>query len=250
MGDDRMSFQVYYGEADSRHLGIPVARAEVFRPEEVAAALAFSHEQKAQLLIVRCPVGAPETIRALWETRALLADTLIQYSLKLRRLPADRLKSDIPVRPMRAGEEAALGELAALAFRDSLTHYHADPRIGRERCDAVYRGWLLDACHTRSESQEVFVAESEGRPIGFGVARIKETGEVEALLAGVSPEAKRPRLYVYRALLLAGTQFALSKGVRRAVTSTQLGNLAIQRIWVRLGWEPTAGFHTFHLWLS
>ncbi len=245
-----MSYRAYLSEADSRHLERTVARAEVFRPEEVASAIEFARQSEAKLLILRCPVNEGLALRALWEVRAFLADTLIQYTLKLNRLPPNRMVTTLPVRPFRSGEEAELGDLAARAFRDSSTHYHADPRIEREQCGQVYRGWLLDACRGRGPKQEVFVAEQAGRPIGFGVASIRPSGEVEAMLAGVSPDSEVPRLFVYRALLLAGTRFALDNGVRRAVTSTQIGNLAIQRLWVRLGWEPAAAFHTFHYWLE
>jgi len=241
---------VHLSEADSRHLGRIVSRAEVQCPEDVVYAIEFSRQAGAKLLILRCPVEQGLTLRAIWETGAFLADTLIQYTLKLNRLTPKRMGTTLPVRTYRAGEEEELGDLAADAFRDSATHYHADPRLERERCGQVYRGWLLEACRGRSPQQEVFVAEQAGRPIGFGVARIRPSGEVEAMLAGVSPASEVPRLFVYRALLLAGTRFALDKGVKRAVTATQIGNLAIQRLWVRLGWEPAAAFHTFHYWLE
>ena len=42
---------------------------------------------------------------------------------------------------------------------------------------------------------------------------------------------------------------ALRTGVRRCLISTQVDNVAVQRVWARLGFEPSGALHTFHLWL-
>jgi hypothetical protein len=34
----------------------------------------------------------------------------------------------------------------------------------------------------------------------------------------------------------------------RMVVSTQITNLAVQKVWVRQGFELTGSYYTFHLW--
>jgi len=45
-------------------------------------------------------------------------------------------------------------------------------------------------------------------------------------------------------------EWSLSKGVRRMVVSTQVINIAVQKTWVRLGFEPIRGYYTFHKWFD
>ena len=34
------------------------------------------------------------------------------------------------------------------------------------------------------------------------------------------------------------------------VLSTQVTNLAVQKVWSRLGFEPSRSYYTFHLWFD
>lgn len=236
----------HLSEIDTETFGFPVGRALIEDSTQVSSALDFSREHHTRLLIARCPVDATQTVHGLTSEGFLLMDTQVQYSLNLNRL-GPLPQSSFRVRRARMEEAPQLAELARDSFHHSLTHYHADARLDRTRCDEVYSRWVVRSL--RSADDAVWVAEESDRLLGFGVARIQDS-RGEAVLAGVRPSTGRCGIYIYRALLLAGTRFVKDKGIKHAVTSTQISNLVIQRMWIRMRWEPSRAYHTFHKWFD
>jgi hypothetical protein len=39
-----------------------------------------------------------------------------------------------------------------------------------------------------------------------------------------------------------------SRGAARMMVSTQINNVAVQKVWARLGFEPNYAYYTFHKW--
>jgi ribosomal protein S18 acetylase RimI-like enzyme len=72
-----------------------------------------------------------------------------------------------------------------------------------------------------------------------------ERGEAEIVLNGVSPEHARKGIYS-DLLKLAKHHFA-GMGLERIRVSTQIGNYAVQRAWVREGFRLVEAFDTWHI---
>lgn len=45
-------------------------------------------------------------------------------------------------------------------------------------------------------------------------------------------------------------QWCLDNSMKEMVVSTQITNLAVQKVWVRLGFEPYRFYYTFHKWFD
>jgi len=39
-----------------------------------------------------------------------------------------------------------------------------------------------------------------------------------------------------------------ARGRSRMLISTQITNVAVQKVWIRLGFEPSKSYYTFHKW--
>ena len=50
--------------------------------------------------------------------------------------------------------------------------------------------------------------------------------------------------------MLRALEWSAERGVRRMIISTQVSNIAPQTVWVRLGFEPTRSYYTFHQWFD
>ena len=49
-------------------------------------------------------------------------------------------------------------------------------------------------------------------------------------------------------MLTHGLEWCKRQGCRRMIVSTQAANVPVQRVWLRLGYEPYRIEHTFHKW--
>ncbi|NOT30849.1 MAG: GNAT family N-acetyltransferase, partial [Planctomycetes bacterium] len=151
-----------------------------------------------------------------------------------------------PLRLARLGDEHAIERAAREAFADYVSHYHADPRLERARCDATYADWARRACLASSPDAPMVLGEHEGEPAGFAALRLNGPDEGEGVLYGVAPRARGRGLYL--ALMFASLEWCRERGTRRMIISTQLTNWVPQQNWARLGFEPYEAHYTFHLW--
>src|SRR5262249_9036400 len=158
-----------------------------------------------------------------------------------RPIPAD--DCPVPIRPMRAGEADSVRRIAVEIFRGYFGHYHADPRLDPQQCDAAYVSWAERSCLSKDVAEEVLVAELEGRLVGFITLRRNSAEEGEAVVGGVLPEAQG--LGIYRAFLVHSMEWCKAQGCTRMLVSTQVTNNAVQKVWARLGYEPSYSYYTF-----
>lgn len=231
---------------DRERFGIVTARDPEFTAATLPAALRFCRENGVQMLVARCAAADLPAAQAMEAAGGRLMDVLVYYARALDRpLPDERPQT--PVRLLRPEDAPGVGRVAAASFRGYLGHYHADPRLDRAKCDEVYLSWAERSCVDPSVASKVLVAEHAGEVAGFLTLLRRGAEEQEIVLNGVDPALQRHG--IYRALVLAALREAQGDGARRLVVSTQLINLAPQKTWTRLGFEPAHAHYTFHLWL-
>jgi GNAT superfamily N-acetyltransferase len=174
-------------------------------------------------------------------------DTLVYFVRPLDRgIPDEGTLAS--VRPFREGEADEVRRVATESFRGYFGHYHADPRLDRVKCDEAYASWAYRSCLDREAASRVLVAEDEGRIAGFLTLLQRGPEEQEVILNGVEPRVQRRG--IYRALVLAALRQARTDGAKQLSISTQITNLAVQKTWTRLGFEPARSYYTFHVWFD
>ncbi len=235
-------------EFEESRFGVRTARVECVRADDVPLVLEFAAEHGVAMLIARCDAADPGAAQALEDAGARLMDTLIYYERDLERRPPDASLADERMRPLKRDDPADLEAMAAIArssFADYYGHYHADSRLDRRSADEAYVDWAVRS--GRGElADQVIVAEVDGEPAGFGTFRVDPDGAGDFVLAAVSPDARQHGLY--RAIAAAGMLWTQQRGATRYYSSTQIGNIAVQKVWCRLGMEPARAITTFHLW--
>jgi GNAT superfamily N-acetyltransferase len=230
---------------DHERFGIVTARDGLVTPETLATDLGFCGAHGVRLFIARCRTEELAVAQGLEEAGGRLMDTLVYYARVLVKgdLPENRCK--IPIRPVRAGEDSAVRAVARDAFQGYSGHYHADPRLDRQKSDEAYQSWAQRSCLSREVAGEVLVAD-DGQVAGFATLRMNDPDEGEGVLFAVAPRAQGSG--VYRGFMVEGVRWCRSQGAKRMIVSTQITNLAVQRVWTRLGFEPAYSCYTFHLW--
>ncbi len=240
--------EVELSPLEQARFGVRTARSSALSAENLEAVLEFCRAERIELLIARCRTDELAAAQALEAAGAKLMDTLVYYGRELGRapLPSDPLLASI--RPVQDSEAEAVSAIAREAFRGYSGHYHADPRLDRRACDEVYVSWTHRSCQSREVASEVLVCELDGSVAAFATMRMNSPAEGEGVLFGVAPRAQGRG--VYRGLIAKGLAWCQAQGAARMVVSTQITNLAVQKVWVRLGFEPTSSYYTFHLWFE
>lgn len=233
---------------DGERFGISIARVRVEAPDDLRSVNEFCRESGVDLLIARCPASELRTAQAMERDGFSLMDTLVYFARDLHKTPIPSDVGKVPIRPVRPGEEDAVKDVAAESFRGYFGHYHADERLDRKDCDDVYTSWARRSCVSRDVADEVLVADLDGKVVGFATLRLDSPDEGEGVLFGVAPEAQGHG--IYRSFMIRGMEWCASKGATRMVVSTQVTNNAVQKVWVRVGFEPSHAYYGFHKWFD
>jgi len=229
---------------DSSRFGFAIGRATL-APGEAARAIEEADALELDMLIARCGAADRATTRDLLDAGARFMDAELHF----RAAPADlhELEPAMGVELRGAGpaDEVAIGSVAEECFRGYGGHYHADPRLDPNAADAAYVDWAL-RCARGEAADLTLVAVVGAEVVGFSAFRLNSDREAQLVLGAVLRGAAGRQLY--GRLTLAGAAWAGEQGRLSLLCVTQLGNLAAQRSWARVGLQPSAAFYTFHLW--
>jgi GNAT superfamily N-acetyltransferase len=239
---------VRLSEIHEERFGIRTARAEQVSAEMLPSVLSFCRRSEVALLIARCPASDLRAAQAMEREGFLLMDTLVHYRRDLVDVPIPAENPLLEVRAFSPGEEDEVVEVAAQAFRGYPGHYHADERLDRRQCDEVYTSWALRSCLSRDVAEEVLVASLGDSIVGFLTLSMASPEEGQGILFAVAPSARRRG--VSSALMIGGLRWCLAKGAARMTIPTQVTNLPSQKVWCRLGFEPSHAEYTFHKWFD
>ncbi len=239
-----MSASISRSPLDEQRFNLRVARSSRVALADLPDMMDYCQREQIQLLVARCSVDEIDTVHALEVAGFLLMDTLIYYARDLSiEIPANTGSSVI--RPAQAGDEEAVAQIAAQAFRGYISHYHADPRLERTVCDEIYVDWAVRSFY-REAANELLVAEDNHQVLGFISLKILSLEEVDGPLFAVIPDAQGQG--VGRALMTAALHWSRQQGAQRMLISTQVTNRASQTVWMRLGFSPHQAYYTFHKW--
>jgi len=239
-----------FSDVDSRRFGVRIGRASVAGAAEVAATLDACASESIQMLIVRCRTDDFQALHALQAPGALLMDTLVYYQRNLRKgAPPVELKAN-SIRPVEDRDLPHIAPVARETFHGYMGHYHVDSRLDSAKADDGYVEWATRMCQTPDRTrEEVLVAEHPaGVLAGFATLRLNDPNEGEGVLFGVHPSAEGRG--IYWSFMVRAMEWCLGRGAGRMVVSTQITNLVVQKVWVRLGFEPIKSYYTLHLWFD
>jgi GNAT superfamily N-acetyltransferase len=236
-----------FSRIDSERFGVRVARAHI-GPENLQRVLAFCWSERIDVLIARCITSDLGNAQKMEAMGFVLMDTLVYYGFDFGRRS---IPDDVPrahVRGFLPGDEVQVERVSTEAFKGYYGHYHADPRLERGKCDEAYVSWAVRSCSLKQVASEVLVAEHDSRILGFATLRMNTPEEGEGVLFAVAPEAQG--MGIYRSFIIDGMKWCKERGFTRMVVSTQVTNVAVQKVWCRVGFEPARSFYTFHKWFT
>jgi RimJ/RimL family protein N-acetyltransferase len=233
---------------DEANFGIRTAKGSLESADAARAAIAWCGAENVRLLIARSPTSASPAIHVLEDAGGLLMDVLTHWVLDFEGMTLPPDPPGVTCREATAADEPLLVAAATETFHDYKGHYHADPRLDRAACDNVYVSWIRRSLAPTSVVDNVLLFFDGDVLLSFVTMRVTAGGEGEIVLGGVMPTA-RGRAF-WRPTVNGLLRWCQSRGVVRVRASTQITNVASQRIWARMGFQIQGSEATLHVRLD
>lgn len=126
------------------------------------------------------------------------------------------------------------------SFESYQGQYHLSYAISNKAGD-IYKSWI-DGSLLPQSSDNVIVAEYEGKPAGF-VTIMENDFSVIGVLSAVSDEYRQ--YGAYKAMIAYIVNYSYGKG-KCFITGTQFDNFIVQGAWNSLGLKPFYSFYNIH----
>lgn len=240
--------QIKLSLLDQKRFGVITAKFNNLNQENYNKSIAFCKQNNAELLIVRIRTEHLTFAQYLENENFRLMDTLVYYKFDLKKKERPKNTGKIPLRKAQPNEADKVREIAVQTFAGYYGHYHADPRLDPDKCDEVYVDWAYQSCVDKEVADKVLVPYIDDEIVGFATLRLNTQEEGEGVLFGVSPKAQR--MGIYRSMILQGLEWCQEQQRTSMVVSTQVNNIAVQKVWSRVGFEAYKSYYTFHRWFN
>lgn len=239
-----MQFSI--SDIDSQRFGMKVVITKSASMNDLNTLNTFCIENDVQLSIVRILSSELAVVQKMEKDGYRLMDTLVYYAFKFAKKSIPELVSNYHLRPVNHDDVEAVSEIATASFEGYYGHYHADPNLPDVKCDEVYIDWAKKSVTSRDIADEVLVVENDNRLDAFATLRMNNKLEGEGVLFGVAPHAQGQGMY--RSMMIEGMRWCKEQGAERMIVSTQITNIAVQKVWARLGFEMDHSYYTLHKW--
>jgi hypothetical protein len=238
--------KIHLSELDEKRFGVVTAKMNMEANDELDTAVVWCKVHNVQFLIARIATDQIDIAQRLEHTGFYLTDTLVYFRNKKIKLSTFKLPSGYSWRLAAANDAEAVNSLAKQTFGGYSGHYHADPKLDAKDCDLVYSSWAANSCADQSLADAVILIFKETEVAGFATLKRVEDYMCEGILFGVGPKHQGKSLY--KSLMDLAQQWAIESHYSQMIVSTQVTNLAVQKVWCRQGFEPYKSFYTFHKW--
>jgi len=235
-------------ELDTMRFGIPIATASLDAQDEILSVIKWCESKQVKMLIARCPTDEVHLIQNMEKMGFYLTDTLVYYQCQSIINNINPALDEYSWRLASAEDAESVERLAAKTFHGYFGHYHADSRLNKIDADLVYSSWASNSCKGGVFSDVVFLICQGKKIVAFLSMKKNDSETCEIILNGVDPLYQGKGLYTF--LISLAKKWALEKKNKQILVSTQVTNIAVQKVWCRHGFEPLKSFYTLHKWFS
>ncbi|WII71846.1 GNAT family N-acetyltransferase [Bdellovibrio sp. 22V] len=241
-----MTWSLTPSPLESERFGIRAGKLTVQSTKDIPEALSKAKDLNLNFISARVETQNISLVQELEFAGFFLTDTLVYYRKKITENSVFNLsKKDYVVRLATESDYEQISKVSSLAFKGYIGHYHADPRLSKEKADEVYVDWVKRSCHEKFLADAIYVTEENGQITSFATMK-KEGSTAEGVLFGVHPEHQGKG--IYRELIVASMIWAQKNACDEIKYSTQINNVAVQKVWTREGCEIHNSYYTFHYW--
>lgn len=204
-------------------------------------------ENDVDLLILRLPVEEKEAVQKLSKLGfpIIHADNLVYYSVELQKTEISPLKNDLNFVEVTPENMQVLQDMIPLIFKGYKNHYSSNPYLDRKKISEGYIEWACSYMYNMKDKIAWLVKKGE-QHIGFATCAFDyEKSECEGVLYGVHPDFSGGG--VYSDIIRYTQRYFKEKNFSKMIVSTQIQNLAVQKVWARENFRIAYAFDTYHI---
>lgn len=237
-----------FSPLDSSRFGCQVFRGSIEKVDD-RALLSAIIEGNVDIAILRVPSGTGRGLQRLgrYGMPPIHADTLVYYHLALDKYTPTMLRNaDLEFATARPSDRDEIMKLVLATFDGYVSHYHANPQLKSGDILDGYAEWAAGYIDSESSQRTTWVVRSAGTIVAFACCSSDASSNTaEGVLYGVHPAYSGRGLY---GDLIRHTQAEYKKlGFASMEVSTQIWNLAVQKVWAREGFVLRESFDTYHV---
>jgi ribosomal protein S18 acetylase RimI-like enzyme len=210
----------------------------------------------ADFLLCKTTPSDTAVIHALESDGFFLMDTLLNFICDCRtgsqKEGAPHLPEGFVLRLATPSDIEPLVETAHASFAEHFGRFHADARIGRVAATRIYEEWIRSCADGWADW--ILIAAHGNRMAGYSAWKLPSALDQRHgirlghfSIAGVHPDFFGRG--IFGALTRAGME-KLRSSADWIEGPTHIGNHAVQRGYLRLGWRIAGAQHSFHKWLK
>jgi GNAT superfamily N-acetyltransferase len=239
--------QLRFEPSEIARFGHRMARLRIEADESATGPeiLDMCQAARIDMLTLRIPTHRLRLAQDLEAHGFRLMDCLVYYNVSTIDTPAAEPRG-FAIREVDVVDAQDVRDVARACFADYYSHYHADPRLDRDKVADGFVDWAGRSCTDRGVATTVFLPIVSDRIAGFATMRRNSETEGEGVLFGVHPDFAG--LGIYGVLIDRGKQWCRENGMTQMVVSTQIDNLRVQRSWTNRGFRLFQSYFTFHRW--
>jgi len=202
---------------------------------------------KVDVLILRLPTSTKSTHYNLLKLPypVLHADTLVYYKCDLSKISEFPLRDNLLLVQLTPDDKKIIKGLIPTIFEGYQNHYFSNPLFDRTKITEGYIEW---ASSFWEDTEKVCwgILNAEKQIVAFVCGTISPSKKnCELILAGVVPEFSNQGLYTY--LIQQVQSFLKDNDYKEVSLSTQIQNIAVQRAWIKSGFNLAYSLDTYHI---
>lgn len=208
------------------------------------------NDKAVDLLILRANSNTIEQLHQLHtipKYKVLFADALLYYQIKLISDSVLKLKNiDLNFVVIDQSNVQILNTLVPVIFNSYRNHYYANPLLDKDKITEGYEEWAQSYINAIHENRISWLAYKNNTPVGFATCSMNIfDNSCEGILYGVHPEFAGGGIYAD--IIRFTKHYFANQKFNTMWVSTQLQNMAVQKVWQREGFEINKAYYTFHI---
>lgn len=175
----------------------------------------------------------------------IVADTLVYYDCKFDKYEPQKIRNtDIEFVKCNSNHSRLIEELTGRIFPNYTSHYNSNSILEKNLILEGYKEWASG--YVNSEGKIAFLVKRNGEYIGFATCSWDNTTKsCEGVLYGVKSE--HSGCGVYSDIIRFTQDYFKQLGFERMFVSTQIQNVAVQKVWAREGFSLLESYNTIHI---
>ncbi len=237
-----------YSEIESKRFGYRMYRAqyEAFDTKEIESIVS---SDDFDVIIVRFPTPSiyeHYRLAGFDNCITIHADSLLYYSAPLDQIDLKPISNNLQFEIVTP-EVEELDDVVDAIFSGYKNHYFANPCLRKKAIVEGYSEWAKSFARNQDNGVTWLIKEKSGNNnVAFQACYFDKNSSIcDLKLGGVVPGyAKRG---IYADILRYSQYYFKTMGIRTMVTSTQLQNAAVRRVWEKHGFVFDKSYETYHI---